>query len=204
MLWPEYLVLLGRTNDNAQLKASGCVTLNEACTRWLATDAQGRKMSKSPGNVIDPLKVVDGITSEKLQEKLKLDSLEEKESGVTAQYTALVTTTVFLGTANTVDTPQIAKAQDKLIKAADFAAKQRTFGGSRHQVRAYKRRASRTGFAKPAAAEAITKIPKETVTQFGKPNLRDIRNQASRIEMREDVARSTERDGTKWETNEFK
>lgn len=37
----------------------------------LITDPQGRKMSKSRGNVIDPLHIIHGISSEQLQEELK-------------------------------------------------------------------------------------------------------------------------------------
>ncbi|CAF1320643.1 unnamed protein product [Adineta ricciae] len=42
-------------------------------------DAHGRKMSKTLGNVIDPLDVINGITLEKLQEQLKTSNLDPKE-----------------------------------------------------------------------------------------------------------------------------
>ncbi|CAF1002039.1 unnamed protein product [Adineta steineri] len=42
-------------------------------------DAHGRKMSKSTGNVIDPLDVITGITLEKLHEQLKTANLDPKE-----------------------------------------------------------------------------------------------------------------------------
>ena len=45
----------------------------------IVRDSQGRKMSKSLGNVIDPLQVIDGISLEKILEELKLGNLPEKE-----------------------------------------------------------------------------------------------------------------------------
>jgi len=45
----------------------------------MVRDAHGRKMSKSLGNVIDPLEVVEGITLQKLQDKVKSGNLPEKE-----------------------------------------------------------------------------------------------------------------------------
>jgi len=45
----------------------------------MVRDAHGRKMSKSLGNVIDPLEVIDGITLEDLNNKLLEGNLPEKE-----------------------------------------------------------------------------------------------------------------------------
>eukprot|EP00744_Colponema_vietnamica_P001718 GILI01002816.1.p1 GENE.GILI01002816.1~~GILI01002816.1.p1 ORF type:complete len:973 (-),score=377.56 GILI01002816.1:248-3166(-) len=45
----------------------------------MVRDAHGRKMSKSLGNVIDPLEVINGITLEELQEKLKAGNLDPRE-----------------------------------------------------------------------------------------------------------------------------
>lgn len=42
-------------------------------------DKYGRKMSKSLGNVIDPLFVIEGITLEELHETLRAGNLPEKE-----------------------------------------------------------------------------------------------------------------------------
>ena len=43
-------------------------------------DAHGRKMSKSLGNVIDPLDVIQGLPLEALHEKLYEGSLDEKDT----------------------------------------------------------------------------------------------------------------------------
>lgn len=42
-------------------------------------DAHGRKMSKSLGNVIDPLEVINGITLDGLHKRLKEGNLDAKE-----------------------------------------------------------------------------------------------------------------------------
>lgn len=42
-------------------------------------DAHGRKMSKSLGNVIDPLEVINGITLEGLHKRLEEGNLDPKE-----------------------------------------------------------------------------------------------------------------------------
>lgn len=44
----------------------------------MVRDAHGRKMSKSLGNVIDPLDVIHGITLEELHKKLEQGNLDPK------------------------------------------------------------------------------------------------------------------------------
>ena len=45
----------------------------------MVRDAHGRKMSKSLGNVLDPIDVMEGITLEELHAKLLLGNLKESE-----------------------------------------------------------------------------------------------------------------------------
>uniref|UniRef100_A0A0A9XL90 Valine--tRNA ligase n=2 Tax=Lygus hesperus TaxID=30085 RepID=A0A0A9XL90_LYGHE len=45
----------------------------------IVRDAHGRKMSKSLGNVIDPMDVIEGITLEGLHEQLKQSNLDQQE-----------------------------------------------------------------------------------------------------------------------------
>ena len=45
----------------------------------MVRDAHGRKMSKSLGNVIDPLDVMDGITLDRLQKRLETGNLDPSE-----------------------------------------------------------------------------------------------------------------------------
>lgn len=45
----------------------------------MVRDAHGRKMSKSLGNVVDPMDVIRGITLEKLHEQLYESNLDPKE-----------------------------------------------------------------------------------------------------------------------------
>ena len=45
----------------------------------IVRDEKGEKMSKSKGNVIDPLDVIDGATIQKLVDDLAQSALTEKE-----------------------------------------------------------------------------------------------------------------------------
>lgn len=61
------------------LKLTGKVPFTEVYCHSLIRDAEGRKMSKSLGNVIDPLDVISGISLEQLHAKLYSGNLKESE-----------------------------------------------------------------------------------------------------------------------------
>lgn len=61
------------------IKMTGKVPFREVYCHSLIRDSEGRKMSKSLGNVIDPLDVMEGITLPELHEKLLVGNLAEKE-----------------------------------------------------------------------------------------------------------------------------
>ncbi|SCV04609.1 LANO_0G11254g1_1 [Lachancea nothofagi CBS 11611] len=70
--WVSRMILLG-------LKLTGEVPFKEVFCHSLVRDAQGRKMSKSLGNVIDPLDVITGIKLEDLHAKLLSGNLDPRE-----------------------------------------------------------------------------------------------------------------------------
>ncbi|CAH2352806.1 valine--tRNA ligase, mitochondrial [[Candida] railenensis] len=70
--WVTRMVLLG-------LKLTGEVPFKEVFCHSLVRDAQGRKMSKSLGNVIDPLDVISGIPLQSLHDKLLVGNLDPRE-----------------------------------------------------------------------------------------------------------------------------
>ncbi|KAI1430972.1 tRNA synthetases class I-domain-containing protein [Xylaria sp. CBS 124048] len=61
------------------LKLTGSVPFSEVYCHSLIRDSEGRKMSKSLGNVIDPLDVIRGIDLESLHAKLHTGNLKEQE-----------------------------------------------------------------------------------------------------------------------------
>lgn len=70
--WVARMVMLG-------IRLTGKVPFSEVLCHAMIRDAHGRKMSKSLGNVIDPLDVIQGLTLEKLHEKLYEGNLDAAE-----------------------------------------------------------------------------------------------------------------------------
>lgn len=70
--WVARMIMLG-------MKMTGKVPFTEVFCHSLVRDAQGRKMSKSLGNVIDPLDVIAGIPLKDLHAKLRVGNLEPSE-----------------------------------------------------------------------------------------------------------------------------
>ncbi|CCH61710.1 hypothetical protein TBLA_0F01680 [Henningerozyma blattae CBS 6284] len=70
--WVTRMILLG-------IKLTGSIPFKEVFCHSLVRDAQGRKMSKSLGNVVDPLDVIRGIKLEDLHAKLLVGNLDPRE-----------------------------------------------------------------------------------------------------------------------------
>ena len=70
--WVARMVMLG-------IRLTGKVPFDEVLCHAMIRDAHGRKMSKSLGNVIDPLDVIQGLTLEELHEKLYEGNLDAAE-----------------------------------------------------------------------------------------------------------------------------
>ncbi|KAF9039389.1 tRNA synthetases class I-domain-containing protein [Panaeolus papilionaceus] len=70
--WVARMVLLG-------VYLTDKMPFREVYCHAMVRDAHGRKMSKSLGNVIDPVDVIEGVGLEKLHEKLLEGNLDEKE-----------------------------------------------------------------------------------------------------------------------------
>ena len=70
--WVARMVLLG-------IKLTGQMPFKEVFCHAMIRDAHGRKMSKSLGNVVDPVDVIQGLGLEALHEKLYEGNLDEKE-----------------------------------------------------------------------------------------------------------------------------
>lgn len=58
---------------------TGKVPFHEVFCHAMIRDAHGRKMSKTLGNVIDPIDVIEGAALEKLHEQLRMGNLDERE-----------------------------------------------------------------------------------------------------------------------------
>eukprot|EP00898_Chlorokybus_atmophyticus_P007302 jgi/Chlat1/7573/Chrsp63S07062 len=70
--WVARMVMMG-------LQLTQQVPFKQVFLHAMVRDAHGRKMSKSLGNVIDPLEVIEGVSLEELHAKLEQGNLEEKE-----------------------------------------------------------------------------------------------------------------------------
>lgn len=70
--WVARMVMLG-------IHLTGKVPFKEVFCHAMVRDAHGRKMSKSLGNVIDPIDVIQGVTLEALHDQLRAGNLDEKE-----------------------------------------------------------------------------------------------------------------------------
>ena len=70
--WVARMVMLG-------LKLTGKIPFSNVFCHAMVRDAHGRKMSKSLGNVIDPLDVISGISLEELQARLLIGNLDPRE-----------------------------------------------------------------------------------------------------------------------------
>ncbi|XP_069032090.1 valine--tRNA ligase, mitochondrial [Embiotoca jacksoni] len=70
--WVARMVMLGT-------ELTGQLPFKQVLLHSLVRDKYGRKMSKSLGNVIDPLDVIHGVSLERLQEKVKEGNLDPRE-----------------------------------------------------------------------------------------------------------------------------
>ena len=77
--WVAKMVFLGT-------KLTGKSPFTEVFCHALVRDSEGRKMSKSLGNVIDPIDVMKGIELEALHDKLLQGNLDPKELGKASKF----------------------------------------------------------------------------------------------------------------------
>jgi len=68
------------------LKLTGKIPFKEVYCHSLIRDSEGRKMSKSLGNVIDPIDIMEGISLKELNDKLLVGNLDPKELKTATKY----------------------------------------------------------------------------------------------------------------------
>eukprot|EP01114_Cavostelium_apophysatum_P004351 TRINITY_DN1456_c0_g1_i1.p1 TRINITY_DN1456_c0_g1~~TRINITY_DN1456_c0_g1_i1.p1 ORF type:complete len:1062 (+),score=371.97 TRINITY_DN1456_c0_g1_i1:313-3498(+) len=70
--WVARMVMMGQ-------ELTGKLPFKQVFLHAMVRDAHGRKMSKSTGNVIDPIQMIEGITLEELHKSLETGNLEARE-----------------------------------------------------------------------------------------------------------------------------
>eukprot|EP00850_Spirogloea_muscicola_P012942 SM000085S23292 [mRNA] locus=s85:476130:482338:- [translate_table: standard] len=73
--WVARMVMLS-------MELTGKVPFKQVFLHAMVRDAHGRKMSKSLGNVVDPLQVIDGVTLAELHEQLEGGNLDPREVAI--------------------------------------------------------------------------------------------------------------------------
>lgn len=68
------------------IKLTGKIPFKEVYCHSLVRDSEGRKMSKSLGNVIDPLDIIAGVELQTLHDKLTQGNLDPKEVAKATKY----------------------------------------------------------------------------------------------------------------------
>lgn len=76
--WVARMVMLGT-------ELTGQLPFKQVLLHSLVRDKHGRKMSKSLGNVVDPLDVISGVSLERLQEKVTAGNLDPRERAVSLE-----------------------------------------------------------------------------------------------------------------------
>ncbi len=76
-------------------RLSGQVPFSQVVLHGLVRDSSGRKMSKSLGNVIDPMDVIQGVSLDEMLAQLNDSTLSQGEKGYSFLF-ALCKISIFL------------------------------------------------------------------------------------------------------------